>query len=315
MRILLAEDSPVYRHLIGGYLRDWNFEFEVVRDGAQAWTLLEDPKAPALVLLDWVLPHMDGIELCRKIRERSAADRYIYIILLTAKSNKKDLVVAMQAGADDYLVKPFDAEELKARLIAGKRILDLHKELVSAREALRVAATRDFLTRLWNRSEVMAFLERELIRSGRESKPVGIVLLDIDHFKKINDTFGHGGGDAVLKELARLLLDHIRVYDGVGRYGGEEFLLVLPGCELEAAAKRAEEIRRAVATFPFPVNRGITSLTISMGITVAHHASPSTMESLLQRADEALYRAKNSGRNRIEQSMVLPAAPADHHRT
>jgi two-component system, cell cycle response regulator len=188
MKILLAEDSRVYQHLIGGHLREWGFDVDLVRDGTQAWKRLKEPDAPILALLDWVLPGLDGIEVCRNIRKRSINERYIYTILLTGKSDKKDLVLAMEAGADDYLVKPFDARELRARLLAGKRILDLHDKLISAQESLRFAATHDFLTDLWNRAEIVSFLERELLRAIREKKPVGIVLLDVDHFKSINDS-------------------------------------------------------------------------------------------------------------------------------
>jgi two-component system cell cycle response regulator len=303
MRILLAEDSPVYQHLIGGHLKEWGFDFELARDGAQAWKLLREPDAPMLALLDWVLPGLDGIEVCRNIRARGKAERYIYTVLLTGKSDKKDLIKAMEAGADDYLVKPFDPPELRARLLAGKRILDLHDELASAQESLRFAAMHDFLTRLWNRAEIVSFLERELVRGKREKKPVGIVLLDVDHFKSINDSFGHRSGDVVLKELAQRLRSQLRGYDGVGRYGGEEFLLVLPGCDLAGALARTDEIRRTIAKVPFVPDLAKVSITVSMGVTIAHcGAGDPTM--LLHDADVALYRAKNNGRDRVEHSIV-----------
>jgi diguanylate cyclase (GGDEF)-like protein len=303
MKILLAEDSRVYQHLIGGHLREWGFDVDLVRDGTQAWERLKEPDAPILALLDWVLPGLDGIEVCRNIRKRSISERYIYTILLTGKSDKKDLVLAMEAGADDYLVKPFDAAELRARLLAGKRILDLHDKLISAQESLHFAATHDFLTRIWNRAEIVSFLERELLRAIREKKPVGIVLLDVDHFKSINDSLGHRSGDIVLQELAKRLRSLLRGYDGVGRYGGEEFLLVLPGCDLAGALARAAEIQQSVAEAPFTHDLAKVSITVSMGVAIAH-CGASDSATLLHDADVALYQAKNSGRDRVEHSSV-----------
>ena len=293
----------MYQHLIGGYLTEWGFDFELARDGAQAWKMLREPNAPMLALLDWVLPGIDGIEVCRNVRERGTTERYVYTILLTGKTDKNDLVRAMEAGADDYLVKPFDPPELRARLLAGKRILDLHDELALAQESLRFAAMHDFLTRLWNRAEIVSFLERELVRAKREKKPVGIVLLDVDHFKSINDSLGHRTGDLVLKELAQRLRSQLRGYDGVGRYGGEEFLLVLPGCDLGGALARTAEIQRSVAAAPFAPDLVKVSITVSMGVTIAHRGAVASA-TLLHDADLALYRAKNSGRNRIEHSSV-----------
>jgi two-component system cell cycle response regulator len=306
MKILLAEDSPIYRRLIGGYLKQWGFSLELARDGTEARKLLEQPDAPALALLDWVPPGMNGLDLCRNIRSRGTNEQYVYTVVLTGKSEKRDLVTAMEAGADDYLVKPFDAEELRARLLAGKRILDLHKKLVSAQQSLHFAATHDFLTQLWNRAEIISFLERELARSRREGKPIGIVLLDIDHFKAINDSLGHGGGDAILKELGRRLRSQLRSYDGLGRYGGEEFLMVLPGCDLATTANRAEAIRHSISGLPFVSDWGRSLVTVSMGVTVAQGPSVEAYQAHLQDADMALYRAKHKGRNCIDHSLVSP---------
>jgi two-component system, cell cycle response regulator len=307
MKILLVEDSPVYQHVLGGYLREWGFDFQLARDGMEAWDLLGMPDAPALVLLDWVLPGVSGVELCRSIRNGGTNERYVYTVLLTVKNEKQDLVHAMEAGADDFLVKPFDAAELKARLLAGKRILDLHEKLVLAQESFRFAATHDFLTGLWNRAEIISFLERELDRSTRERKPVGIALLDIDHFKSVNDSLGHGGGDAVLKEIGGRLRSQLRSYDGLGRYGGDELLLVLPGCDLAATTRRADDIRRAVADLPFLSHPGGRSITVSMGITVAQYPGTTDCETLLHYADLALYRAKGKGRNCIEHTLISHA--------
>ncbi len=208
----------------------------------------------------------------------------------------------MEAGADDYLAKPFIAEELRARLFAGKRILDLHQRLLSAQQYLHFAATHDSLTSLWNRAEILAFLHRELERGQREGKPIGIALLDIDHFKAINDSFGHSSGDLVLKELAWRLRAQLRSYDGLGRYGVEEFLLVLPGCDLQTTIRRLDALRCSIDHPAFLPNPGMTAVTVSIGATVSRGGGTAECESLLQEADAALYRAKQSGRNCLQYS-------------
>jgi two-component system, cell cycle response regulator len=300
LRILVAEDSRVYRHLISSCLKQWDFSFVMANDGKSAWEALESESAPTLAILDWILPEMTGLELCQRIRSRVDNEQYVYTIVLTAKNHPHDLLAAMEAGADDFLSKPFDPAELKARLLAGRRIILLQRELISARESLRFAATHDSMTGLLNRMESIAFLRREIARGRREGLPVGIVLTDLDHFKKVNDTYGHSAGDAVLQEAARRFRAGLREYDGVGRYGGEEFLLIMPGCDLPTTVQRAEAIRRLIEKDAVVAPQGNVSATVSMGVTVADPARDASIESLLENADEALYRAKRSGRNRVE---------------
>jgi two-component system, cell cycle response regulator len=300
MRILVAEDSKVYRHLISNSLKDWDFDFVMANDGKEAWEILEGAGAPTLAILDWVLPGISGLELCQRIRTRVDNEQYVYTIVLTAKSHQQDLLAAMDAGADDFLSKPFDPPELKARLLAGRRIILLQRELITARESLRFAATHDSMTGLLNRVEIISFLRREIARGRREQRPVGIVLADLDHFKHVNDTYGHSAGDAVLQEATRRFRTGLRVYDGVGRYGGEEFLLIMPGCDLEATTQRADGIRHLIEKDTIVAPQGSVSATVSMGVTVADFAQDTSIEALLESADEALYRAKNGGRNRVE---------------
>jgi two-component system cell cycle response regulator len=307
MTILLAEDSAIYRALIQKLCRDWGFDLVVADDGQEAWEILSRPKPPKLALLDWVLPHVDGVELCRRIRTLQANGNYIYAILLTAKDKKEDLIEALEAGADDYLVKPFDPIELRLRLMTGRRLLDLHQELEAARESLRVAATRDSLTGLLNRAEILTFLDRELARMQRDQKSIAILLADVDHFKAVNDTLGHLAGDAVLREVGEKMTSRLRVYDGAGRYGGEEFVLILPGCELEAAARRAEEIRNSISSTPVVTPYGVVPVTISIGIAIAGSLTVRDPLLILEEADKALYRAKNKGRNRVEVALPPPA--------
>ncbi len=293
MKILLVEDSVIERYEVGNYLTEWCLDYVAVGSGTEAIERLEAPDPPNLVLLDWLLPGLDGIDVCRRIRELGKNGAYTYTVMLTAKNRKQDLLVAMEAGADDYLAKPVDPSELRARILAGKRILELQQRL-------RFAATHDFLTNLLNRSEILSVLQREFSRSERENKPATVILADIDNFKRVNDTFGHAAGDEVLIEVARRLKLGLRPYDVVGRYGGEEFLLILPGCDLPNGRRRADEIRALVGKDPFPTLFGETSATISMGVTVTSLCPERTVTEILGQADAALYQAKNNGRNCVE---------------
>jgi len=305
MQTLVVDDSAVYRKLIGDHLRSWDFGVTLAETGSAAWQILGQKDAPKLVLLDWVLPDLEGVELCRRIRKAGLSGPYVYVILLTSKDGRQNMLEAMQAGADDFLVKPFDELELKARLLVGKRILDLQDELVSARESMRHAATHDSLTGLLNRGEIINMLERELERARRERKPVGVVLGDIDHFKSVNDTLGHLFGDEALREIGRRLCAQLRIYDGVGRYGGEEFLMVLPNCDLPSALARANALREIIASTPVVCSGEERLITMSMGVAISACTGKNELETLLNQADAGLYAAKDNGRNRIEH---FPAA-------
>src|SRR3954467_15416773 len=217
MKILIADDSIVSRHLLDATLRKWGYEVIVACDGNEAWSILQSEDAPKIAILDWVMPGLTGPEVCRRVRAsaKEEKDLYTYILLLTSKSQREDLIEGMEAGADDYLTKPFDQHELEVRLRPGVRILELEHELISAREKLRDQATKDFLTGIWNRSSILDILNRELQRGVRESRPVGVILADLDHFKSVNDTFGHFAGDAVLREFVRRMSGSIRPYDAL----------------------------------------------------------------------------------------------------
>jgi len=292
MKILLVEDSYIERRKLGAFLTEWGFEHVGVGSGTEAVKLLESPDPPDLAVLDWLLPGLDGIDVLRRIRKIDQG-KYIYTIMVTAKNQKKDRMIAMDAGADDYLSKPVDAAELRSRIMVGKRIIELQ-------QSLRFAATHDFLTNLLNRSEILASLDREFARGGREGKPTTVALADIDHFKKVNDTLGHAAGDEVLKEVARRLKLDLRPYDVVGRLGGEEFLIILPGCSLTAGARRADGIRQLVGRDPIHTSFGTASTTISVGVTSTCSSRDRSVEEFLREADMSLYTAKNSGRNRVE---------------
>ena len=299
MKILIADDSIVSRHLLEATLRKWGYDVTVACDGPEALEALQQGDSPALAILDWMMPGMTGLEVCRRIRQR-AREPYIYILLLTSKSQKEDLIEGMDAGADDYITKPFDQHELQVRLRAGKRLADLQAELLSAREALREQASKDSLTRLWNRRSILDMLSRELARSVREPTPIGVVIVDLDHFKNVNDSQGHLVGDAVLCEAARRMQGAIRQYDSIGRYGGEEFLILLPGCDEQTSFTQAERLRKQIGNAEMSLNGGSLHLTASFGVTCAMPGRRWDPETLIRKADEALYLAKKLGRNRVE---------------
>jgi two-component system, cell cycle response regulator len=299
VKILIADDSIVSRHLLEATLRRWGYEVLVACDGAEALDLLEREDAPSLIILDWMMPGMTGVEVCRRIRQRSS-EPYTYVLLLTSKSQKEDLIEGMEAGADDYVTKPFDQNELQVRIRAGTRLVDLQAQLLKAREDLREQATRDSLTHLWNRSSILSELSRELARSERDARPMGVVIVDLDHFKHINDTHGHLAGDAVLREAARRMQSAIRQYDSIGRYGGEEFLILFPGCGEDDSFALADRLRKQLSQAEMSVNDCLLRITASFGVTIAQPGETCTQEGLIRKADEALYIAKKSGRNRVE---------------
>lgn len=301
-KILIADDSVVSRHLLEATLRKWGYEVTVACDGAEALSVLERDDAPSMAILDWVMPIHTGPEVCTQLRQL-ARESYTYILLLTSKNQKEDLIAGMNAGADDYLTKPFDQQELEVRLEAGKRILKLHDALVAAKKKLFRQATYDELTGLFNRARILETARTELVRSEREGVPLGVVLADIDKFKSINDTYGHSVGDQVLREVASRMQSSIRAYDAIGRYGGEEFLLILPGCDLGCAAQQAERLRLIVCQEPLAVTVGNKQvglpISASFGTTTFYPGSTSSLDALIVVADEALYEAKRTGRNRI----------------
>jgi diguanylate cyclase (GGDEF)-like protein len=298
-KVLAAEDNPVFQSMLRSLLTKWGYDVIMVRDGIEARDILQSEDAPRLALLDWMMPGMDGVELCRLVRA-TKREPYVYIVLLTARTEPHYLIEGMEAGADDYLTKPIKSPELRVRLRAGTRILQLQEELVQAREALRDQAMHDGLTGLLNRVSVLEALQSGLARANREHDPLSVLMIDIDCFKQTNDTYGHLAGDAVLREAAKRMKAAVRRYDSVGRYGGEEFLIVLPGCTEDAAFLQAERVRQAVATEPFIAGTHALPITCSIGVSGRSLPSESNTDALVREADGALYQAKRRGRNRVE---------------
>ena len=306
-RILIAEDDAISRRLLQASLTSWGYEVEMAKDGEEALRALLRPQAPQLAILDWEMPGLSGPEVCYRARARSDA-AYCYLLLLTGRDGRTDLVDGLGAGADDYVTKPFDPGELQARLRTGERILALQTQLLEAQEALRLQATRDSLTGLYNRGAVMDRLDEEVSRAERESSDLSVLLLDADHFKRVNDRYGHQAGDDTLREIATRLGGILRPYDSLGRYGGEELIAVLPGCDAAGALEVAERMRSAVASEPVATRAGPIPVTVSIGS--ASWTGRGSGETLIERADEALYRAKGAGRNRVEKASPIRPLPA-----
>jgi diguanylate cyclase (GGDEF)-like protein len=294
MRVLIADDSSFSRAVLRKTLPQWGYEVVEAEDGDAAWAILSAPDGPHLAILDWVMPGLTGPEVCKRLRD-TRREPYTYVLLLTSKETKEETVEGMDAGADDYIVKPFHEHELMVRLRAGKRIVELQIELLNAQEELRERANKDLLTLLPNRQAIETELIRELSRCHRGGTQVGIVLLDLDLFKSINDNYGHFAGDDVLRETARRLRANMRDYDRVGRYGGEEFLVVMPGCDLNLVCQQAERLRRVLCGTTMNVEGVEMTVSASFGVTVSDGSDRHDV--FVRVADEALYLAKARGRN------------------
>jgi two-component system, cell cycle response regulator len=295
-RVLVAEDDAMFRRILQSWLENWGYWVTIAGDGARAWRILQQDFPPQVLILDWIMPEISGLELCRKVRERNQSP-YQYILLATAKDGKQDLVRGLEAGADDYLTKPFDRSELQARLRACNRILTLQDSQIQAQELLRFQATHDQLTGVLNRAEILETLRRELSSAAETASFTGVLMMDIDHFKRINDNYGHLAGDMVLKEVTQRITRAVRGYDSVGRYGGEEFVVVMPDCSRDQIDQSAERVRSAVDNGPVLIQGLEVVVTISIGAAVIGNGSTSDTE-VLAAADRALYRAKEIGRNR-----------------
>ena len=309
MKILIADDESVSRRMLQALLVKWGYEVVSAEDGDGALANLKSADAPRMALLDWMMPGQNGVDVCRALR-KLRPEPYTYILLLTAKDAKESVVEGLESGADDYLTKPFNPQELKARIRVGLRLLELEDNLVQAREAMRFKATHDTLTGVWNRGAILETLEREVWRSRREGTSVGVLIADLDHFKSVNDTYGHQAGDAVLREVTKRMQSDVRPYDAVGRYGGEEFLILLPGCNALVTREKAERLRETIFRTPVATTAGILKVTMSIGGAATSDWPQDAPNQILQMADLALYRAKEEGRNR-----TVMAGLAEHEET
>jgi len=299
MKILLAEDDLTSRRILTAILKKWGYDTVVCEDGNSAWKALQEPDAPRLVLLDWNMPGLEGLEVCRRLRKKETTDPS-YVILLTSRDEKSDIVQGLETGANDYIAKPYNNAELQARIGVGRRMLELQASLLETQAELAHQATHDALTGIFNRRAILEQLSRELARALRQGNILSVGMCDIDHFKKINDSLGHQAGDDVLIAFARCLQAGVREYDYVGRYGGEEFLIIASGLPGQSDQGLYERLREQVAAAAIQTKAGDVSITVSIGTAAA--TGQSTVDGLIAAADAALYQAKAEGRNKVVRS-------------
>lgn len=296
MRILIADDSVTSRSILASVLKKIGHDVVETVNGAEAWKELQKPDAPALAILDWMMPKMDGLEVVRRVRDLQS-HKPPYLIILTSKGDKADIVTGLNTGANDYLAKPFDHGELRARVEVGCRMIELQTELLKTRNALVYEATHDYLTGTLNRRAIEAELSHELSRERRRHDGLAIGICDIDFFKKINDLHGHAVGDEALCGFVRLVQKCLRDYDYLGRYGGEEFLVISSGVKESDVFNLFERMRVYVAYSAIPSMAGDIRITVSIGVKIARKNE--TLDQLIMAADAALYKAKSEGRDRV----------------
>ena len=301
MNILIAEDDEPTRLLLQTLLTRWGYNVTAASDGNEAWRILCEPEHPYLLLLDWIMPGLEGPEIVQRLRKNEGADP-LYTIIVTSANCENAVVEALAAGADDFIVKPFNLNELQARIAVGRRVIDLQQTLLDklnkleeATETISRLARTDELTGLHNRRSFRELFTLALNATLRHDHPLSLISIDLDHFKTVNDSLGHSAGDLVLKGFAKLMQEKVRSEDIVGRLGGEEFMILLPHADSVAAAALAERIRTA-----FEKNAvNATPLVVTASFGVAQLQKGEHEDALIQRADEALYRAKHEGRNRV----------------
>ncbi len=299
MKILIAEDDFISCKALEDNLKEWGYDVVSANNGSDAWDLART-KDIRLAILDWNMPGIDGIELSQRIRNEYQKEdsKYIYIILLTGRGGQDDIIQGLSTGADDYMTKPYSFVELKYRVQNGERIIKNEDKRIRL-------ASLDNLTKLWNRNKIFDFLDTELERGHRESTATGVVMIDIDHFKRINDRYGHLIGDEVLVEVANRLKNAIRPYDRIGRYGGDEILVVLPNCGNKEAKNIAKRLYDSVAKEKIPTEVGSLKINISIGCASNEMDTHVSKMELIQASDSALLSAKKKGRDRIILSRML----------
>lgn len=292
MKVLIAEDEPISCRALEKSIAGWGYETVTARNGKEAWDAVRKNDI-RIAVVDWMMPGMDGIELCQKIRQdfQEKKSKYTYIILLTGRDQQGDIITGLTAGADDYITKPFSFLELKVRIQNGERIIKVENEQIEL-------ASYDSLTKVWNRKKIFDFFKEELSRSRRENQAIGVIIVDVDWFKNVNDSYGHFIGDEVLIEVVSRLKKCIRGYDKLGRYGGDELILVLPNCGLIHVKNIAERLRLTVCEKKIKTKKGLLDITISLGGASSDISSKASPDELIQASDRALYSAKKRGRNK-----------------
>ena len=298
--VLVVDDSPVYRKLVEQIVSSEPFSLLFAQNGAEAMDLYQR-HSPCMVITDWMMPDFSGLELCQRIRTDNTRP-YTYLILMTSNTEKENVVKGLQAGADDYLTKPFDPGEMLARIGVGRRIIDLNREIALKSQKLEEAARTDPLTGLPNRRAIEDWAERQLRGAARHGYWLWVALGDIDCFKTINDSFGHDAGDIVLKTFADILKKNTRASDICGRLGGDEFLLVITHVDAEQVKVTVDRFREQFAALSFPFQGQSVSVNASFGVAGFHSKDATEFSGLVRKADQMLYEAKRAGRNLVRVS-------------
>ncbi|HPT68613.1 MAG TPA: diguanylate cyclase [Syntrophomonas sp.] len=298
MKVLIADDDKISRLLVKKLLTSIGYEVLEAEDGERAWQILQEEPI-RLVVLDWVMPKIEGTELCKRLRA-SKGEEYYYIIVLTGRNRSEDIIAGLQAGADDYITKPFLPQEFEMRLKIARRILELRQSMQEALEDQRYKGQHDILTGILNREEIINILEKEINRAERQESKLSVIMGDLDNLRQLNNMYGNAAGDEVLIETAQRIKNALRIYDTVGRYGGEEFLLVLPGCSIDEARLIARRILNVIKNEPVLYHNNEISATISLGLAGNDSVDHSDLKGIIQAADFAMRQAKEKGRNRYE---------------
>lgn len=301
MKVLIAEDEPTGNLLLKNMVFRWGFDTVPAFDGAEAWKRLQEEDAPQIVILDWMMPGMDGLEVCRRIREmEKGKDRYTYVIMLTGRGDTEDMVTGIDTGADDYIVKPFNQEELRARLRTARRNIELHMALRAANKKLQIMSRLDPLTGALSRSAILADLDLAMYRSRREEKTLTIALIDIDDLKEMNQRHGRSAGDKVLQESVRRISASLRRTDNFGRYGGDEFLAILLGANSRTGIKICHRIQNIIVKKEIILPDHSVPVTVSQSL--AAWDGKADIKQFISSAEQALLTTKANGRNRVEQA-------------
>lgn len=310
MKILIADDASTMRHLLLSALSRTGYDVEVAASGDHAWSVLQRSESPEIAILDWMMPGMTGVEICQKLRERTERNNgpYVYVIMLTGLDAASDLAAGLDAGADDYMTKPFKPAELNARLRNAERILALQRDLMVAQTELRAAAQRDPLTSLANRQAMRTCLDDALAQAQRQQQSLGVMLLEIDDFKMLNDTRGEAEGDVILQRVATVLTESIGPDDRVGRFAAGQFMIVIPACNLYETVMLAERIRKLLCDTPINAGCGPISISASFGVSAASSDPDKVAKPLIEAAQRALHRAKTAGGNRVYLATSDPQA-------
>jgi two-component system, cell cycle response regulator len=307
MKVLIAEDDHASNLLLKNLLFRWGFDIVTTFNGIDAWRILQEDDPPQIAILDWMMPEMDGLEVCRRVRESEKnGDGYIIIIILTARSDKDDIVTGIDAGADDYIVKPFDKDELRARLRTAQRLVELQTALRVANKKLLIMSRLDPLTGALNRTAIMGELDLAAYRASRERKPLTISLIDIDNLKEMNGRFGRGAGEKILQDSVRRISACLRRADFIGRSGGDEFLAIMPGVDLESGMNVCRRVNNVIAERPFVCNDQSIPVTVSQ--CLALWDGKAGIEELTASVERTLAETKGHGRNRIEKAADGPHA-------